>query len=149
MYIENFLYPYLCGYRKIFKMLALIENWKKVPDNKDVEGAVLMDLSKPFDMINHDLFQQWQPYVLYSYLNKTWHKTKINQKFSSWKELSQGVPQGSVFGSLLSNIYLNNFFFLFEFTDLWNFVDNTTFYACDMELNALTHFRPIFHFNTP
>ena len=36
-------------------MLALIENWKKVPDNKDVEGAVLMDLSKPFDMINHDL----------------------------------------------------------------------------------------------
>ena len=55
MYIENFLYPHLCGYRKIFKMLALIENWKKVPDNKDFEGAVLMDLSKPFDMINHDL----------------------------------------------------------------------------------------------
>ena len=55
------------------------------------------------------------PYVslkLYSYLRNRWHRTKINQKFSSWKQLSQGVPQGSVLGSLLLIIYFNDLFFL-------------------------------------
>ena len=58
-YMENILPPYLCGYRKNFDtqqaLLALIENWEKVLDNKGFGGAVLMDLSKAFDTINHDL----------------------------------------------------------------------------------------------
>ena len=57
-YMENLLSPYLCGYRKNFNtqqaVLALIENWKKVLDNEGFGGAVLMDLSKAFDTINHD-----------------------------------------------------------------------------------------------
>ena len=40
-------------------------------------------------------------------------------------------------GPLLFNIYLNDLFFLSEFTDLCNFADDTTFYACDMDLNSL------------
>ena len=148
-YMENFLSPYLCGYRKNFNtqqaLLGLLENWKKVLDNKDFGGAVLMDLSKAFDKINHDLliakvhtygFSYDSLQLLYSYLNNRWYKTKINHKFISWKELSQGVPQGSVLGLLLFNIYLNNLFFLSEFTDLSNFADDTTFYACDMDLNS-------------
>ena len=75
--------------------------------------------------------------LLISYFNNRWYRTKINHKFSSWKELSQGVPQGSVLGSLLFNIYLNDLFFLSEITDLCNFADDTTFYASDMDLNSL------------
>ena len=30
-----------------------------------------------------------------SYLNNRWHRTKINQNFSSWEEFFQGVSQGS------------------------------------------------------
>ena len=58
-YINSFLTSYLCGYRKGFStqqaLLSLIEKWKIVLDSKGYGGAVLMDLSKAFDTINHDL----------------------------------------------------------------------------------------------
>ena len=68
-------------------------------------GAVLMDLSKVFDTINHDLliaklhvygFDKSRPKLLFSYLNSRWHGTKINQNFSLWEELLQAVSQGSL-----------------------------------------------------
>ena len=58
-YINSFLTPYLCGYRKGFStqqaLLSLTEKWKIVLDSKGYSGAVFMDLSKAFDTINHDL----------------------------------------------------------------------------------------------
>ena len=58
-YIISFLIPYLCGYRKGLStqqtLLYLIEKLKIVLDSKGYGGAVLIDLSKAFDTINHDL----------------------------------------------------------------------------------------------
>ena len=105
-----------------------------------------MDLSKAFEAIYHDLliaklhaygFDKNSLKLLLSYLKNRWHRTKINQNFSSWEELLQGVPQRSVLGPLHFNIYLNDLFYLTESTEVCNSVDDTTFFACDENLNSL------------
>ena len=58
-YITIHLSPYLCGCRKGYNtqqaLVSLIKKWKKILDNKSFEGAVLMDLVKVFDTLNHKL----------------------------------------------------------------------------------------------
>ena len=49
----------------------------------------------------------------------------------------QGVHQGSAYGPLLLNINLNGLFYLTESTEVCNFADDTTFFACNEDLNFL------------
>ena len=89
------------------------EKWKIVLDSKGYGDAVLMDLSKAFDTINHDLliaklhahgFSKESLKLIKSYLSNRWQRTKVNLSFSSWSELILGIPQGSVLGPLLFSI---------------------------------------------
>ena len=93
-----------------------------------------MDLSMALDTIKHDhLIAKLYAYgfskkslkLLHNYLSNRWHRTKINRQFSSWQELIQEVPQDSVLGLVLFNIYLNNLFYLAESTNVCNFPDDT------------------------
>ena len=58
-FIEDHLYIYMCGYRKgystQFALLTLVEKWKEIIDNHGYAGAIITDLSKAFDTINHEL----------------------------------------------------------------------------------------------
>ena len=105
-------------------------------------------MSKAFDTLNHELFiAKFHAYgfdkdslkLLHSYLTNRWQRTKVNTSFSNWSELLQGVPQGSVLGPILFNIYLNYLFYLTDLTSVFNFADDTTFYACDTNLDSLVN----------
>ena len=71
--------------------------------------------------------------LIFSYISDRWQRTKINLSFSSWSELLQGVPQGSVLGPILFNFYLNDLFY-FLHCDICNFADDATPFVCDKDL---------------
>ena len=105
-----------------------------------------MDLSKAFHTINYELliaklhaygFSKESLKLIKSYLSNHWQRTKVSLSFSSWSKLILGLPQGSVLGPLLFNIYINNLFSLTELTGVCNYADSTTFHACDLNLEYL------------
>ena len=53
--LSNFISAYKKSYSSNHVLLRLTEIWKKSQDNKSLVGTVLMDLSKVFDCIPHDL----------------------------------------------------------------------------------------------
>ena len=104
----------LCGYRKGLgiqtDLLYFIEKWTFMRDNKRFTGAILMNLSKAFDTINHELliakldaygFSKQVLKLIFSYLNNRKQRVKIYKTFSSWKELLYGEAKGSVLGPII------------------------------------------------
>ena len=143
----------LCGFRKGHStqhaILNLIRSWKStIADNLKV-GAVLIDLSKAFDCLPHDLLlAKLSAYglgenslkLMHSYLSRRKHRVRIGSHLSSWLDIFLGVPQGSILGPLLFNIFINDLFYIIQ--QISNFADDNTLFSVgstidDVNLNLI------------
>ena len=118
-YLNKILSKWQCGFRRGYSaqhcLLVMVEKWRQCLENGGVSGALLTDLSKTFNCILHDLliaklaaygFDYISPQILQSYPSNRKQRTKINGEYSKYCEILFGVPQGSILGPLLFNIYM-------------------------------------------
>ena len=141
-YMKNKLLKQLTGFRKNHStqhcLSGMLEMWKKVLDKGGYICAIFMDLSKAFDTLNHNLliaklgangFETDALRYMKSYLTNRKQRVRVNKTFSEWERITTGVPQGSILGPLLFNIFLNDLFLFVSNVSLSNYADDNTLYT--------------------
>ena len=66
--------------------------------------------------------------IIINYLRNRKHRVKIAGTCSDWATINRGVPQGSVLGPLLFNIFLNDLFYVNMGSEIANYADDNHLY---------------------
>ena len=145
--LSNFLSAYIERYSCQHVLLRLIKTWLKCLDENNLVGAILMDLSKAFDCLPHDLLiAKLEAYgvtkdalkLIPPYLSQRKQFVKNGGSVSLLKIIVSGVPQRSILRQILFNIFINDIFLILG-QDVHNFTDDYTITAIGKTIESLVH----------
>ena len=131
---------YLTGHSCCTALLKMVEDWRLSLDNREAVATLAIDLSKAFDSVCHGLliaklraygFTDQALELMSNYLKDRRQRVKLDGIYSDWKPTKVGVPQGSLLGPLLFNIYINDLNLQVTNSSLRLYADDTTEYASD------------------
>ena len=109
-------------------------------------AGIYLDLARAFDTVNTDiLLKKLSLYnirdksldFLLSYLSNRTHRVKFNGIISGTKEVTCGVPQGSVLGPLLFLLYINDIYKVCPVAKFFLFADDTAIFYSASSINEL------------
>ena len=149
-YLDDVFNPFLAVFRKGYgcqtTLLHLLEDWRSALDKHEYVAAILMDLSKAFDcLLRNLLLAKLQAYgvssdavkLIDSYLNDRSQQIRMGSNTSAWETLTKGVPQSSILGPLLFNVFINDIFYIIENCSLYNYADDNTLAYINKKLEVL------------
>ena len=126
--------------------MVMLEKFKKSRDKGEEFGALITDVSKALDCIDHNLLitkLSWYGVtpkslkLIFSYLSNRTQGVRINNSYSRKSEIKYDVPQGSVLGPLLFNIDLIDLFLECEDDNISSYADDTTPYSCAQDIPSV------------
>ena len=100
----------------------------------------MIDLSKAFDTINHNLLiEKLDAYGIRgvelswfsNYLSERRQRVLLDGVHSEWTRLTKGVPQGSILGPMLFLLFVNNLSDVVQHCTVNLYADDTTIYSTD------------------
>lgn len=116
---NNYIDEYQTGFREGLNtqtaVVKFCDDVRIAMNESQITIAVLFDLSKAFDSVNHEILLHKLSHMNFSDLTINWIKSYLTQRRqsvyynnskSSWKDILNGVPQGSVLGPLLFTLYI-------------------------------------------
>ena len=142
--IYEFLEKYNCLYdlqfgfcskhSTVHALISITESIRSALDDSNYVCGVFVDLQKAFDTVNHNiLLNKLSHYGIRGIMNE-WFKSylqrrkqivSINGVESELRELNHGVSQGSVLGTLLFLIYINDLNRCYSNSKVYHFADDT------------------------